>query len=79
MEADAYLLKQVGGNSHSNVICPKYIFKKRLNTYVEVDKPPNSMYKAVGYNNLERVNQMLHGTDEEKRNEDFQSDFSHLT
>ena len=35
--------------------------------YEEVDPPPKSLYKPVGYNDMERVKIMMEGNDAEKR------------
>ena len=35
--------------------------------YEEIDIPPKSLYKPVGYNDMERVKIMMEGNDAEKR------------
>jgi len=34
-----------------------------LNIWMEVNKPPETMYMAVGFNDLPRIKQMMEGDD----------------
>ena len=58
-----------GQEVHKNIILPKYELNKSLNVYEEVDVPPSSLYKAVGYNDLEKVKVYMQGDDADKRSE----------
>jgi hypothetical protein len=49
------------------IICPSYTKDDALQIYVEDPAPPSTVFKAVGYNNLEIVKKMMEGTDSEKR------------
>ena len=40
-----------------------------LKVYEEIDAPPSSMYKAVGYNDMIRVKEMMEGDDADKRSD----------
>ena len=62
-------MKESGGESHKNIILPKYLLNKDLNVYEEIDPPPKSLYIAVGYNDMERVKVIMEGDDAEKRSE----------
>ncbi len=62
-------MKESGQETHKNIILPQYEFNKDLNVYEEVNIPPSSMYKAVGYNDMERVKTIMLGNDAEKRSE----------
>lgn len=46
---------------------PKYTYNEELKVYTEDTPPPASVFKPVGYNNLEVVKQMMEGDDTEKR------------
>ena len=61
------LKEELGDQAADNILCPKYIFNEDLKTYIEDVIPPSSMYKAVGYNDLNRVKLMMEGDDAEKR------------
>jgi len=49
------------------VICPQYTLNDELKIYTEDSRPPETVFKAVGYNNLEIVKKMMQGDDAEKR------------
>ena len=66
-ELDKEDMKQRGGDFFSNVLCPKYSFNENLKIYIEEDAPPDTLYKSVGYNNLETVKTLMEGNDKEKR------------
>jgi hypothetical protein len=53
------------------VIIPRYIYEDELNIWRQVDIPPTSLYKTVGFNDLKRVRIIMEGNDEEKRNAKF--------
>ena len=72
MEADAYAMKTSGrGQAHQNVIIPNYSYEAELNIWKQVDIPPASLYKPVGYNDLKRVRIIMEGNDEERRDPKF--------
>ena len=48
---------------------PKYVLNKDLNVYEEVDIPPHSIYKAVGFNDMQRVKIFMEGDDADKRSD----------
>ena len=48
---------------------PKYVLNKDLNVYEEVDIPPHSLYKAVGFNDMQRVKILMEGDDADKRSD----------
>lgn len=52
-------MKEAGGSEHQNIIIPKYVLNEELKVYEEVDIPPKSLYKAVGFNDMERVRIMM--------------------
>ena len=56
------------GSACMNVLIPNYRFDKTLNFYVEEDVPPETLYKSVGYNNLQTVRDLMEG-DEHTRKE----------
>lgn len=60
-------MKDAGVADTETILCPKYEFIKALNYYVEYDFPPETIYQAVGFNDLKTVNIMMDGDDEEKR------------
>lgn len=60
------MMKESGGGV-DNILCPKYQFNEDLKIWKEVDIPPETMYMAVGYNDLPRVKMMMEGDDQEKR------------
>ena len=37
------------------------------NLFIEIEQPPESLYKQVGYNDLPRIMRMMEGNDIEKR------------
>ena len=52
-EIEKQEMKNSGSDqSHQNIILPKYVLNKDLNVYEEVDIPPTSLYKAVGFNDM---------------------------
>ena len=71
-------MKEEGQESHKNIILPKYVMNQALQVYQEIDKPPKSMYKAVGYNDMNRVKIVMEGDDAEKRDENAKSQFQEL-
>ena len=57
-ELDKHELKaKVEGGGADNVLAPNYVWDENINVYKELesDRPPSSIYKAVGYNDLARV------------------------
>lgn len=46
---------------------PKYVLNADLNVYEELEAPPKSLYKSVGYNDMQRVKTIMEGDDTEKR------------
>ena len=68
-ELDKAEMKEAGGQFFSNVLCPKYDFNENLKIYVEHSAPPDTLYKAVGYNNLEVVKTLMKGSEKERRSE----------
>ena len=62
-------MKESGQEVHKNIILPKYVLNEALQIYVEAEKPPKSLYKAVGYNDMNRVKEIMEGNDAEKRSE----------
>lgn len=60
-------MKETGGEAHKNILLPKYVLNADLKVYEELDGPPKSLYKAVGYNDMERVKVIMDGDDKEKR------------
>ena len=42
---------------------------EELKVWEEVDVPPKSLYKAIGYNDMNRVKIMMEGNDDDKRAE----------
>jgi BMFP domain-containing protein YqiC len=54
-------------NAFAMVICPQYTLNDELKIYTEDSRPPETVFKAVGYNNLEIVKKMMQGDDAEKR------------
>lgn len=55
--------------SHQNIILPSYVLNKDLNVYEEVDVPPTSLYKPVGFNDMQRVKTFMEGDDADKRSD----------
>ena len=45
-------MKESGQEASANVILPKYVMNQDLKVYEEVEVPPSSLYKAVGYNDM---------------------------
>ena len=69
-ELDKHELKaKVEGGGADNVLAPNYVWDENINVYKELesDRPPSSIYKAVGYNDLARVKLIMDGDDAEKR------------
>lgn len=60
-------MKEMGEQAHNIVICPQYTYNEELKVYIECDVPPETVYKAVGFNNLEVVRNMMDGNDADKR------------
>ena len=60
-------MKESGQESHKNILLPKYVLNDDLKVYEEIDPPPKSLYKAVGYNDMQRVKIIMEGDDEQKR------------
>jgi hypothetical protein len=60
-------LKEIGDVAHQMVICPQYEYNEELKIYTECSVPPETVYKAVGFNNLEVVRKMMDGDDADKR------------
>lgn len=54
---------------HQNIILPKYQLNQDLKVYEEIDIPQKSIYKAVGYNDMQRVKVIMQGDDADKRSE----------
>lgn len=47
---------------------PNYAPCKQMeNLFIEIEQPPESLYKQVGYNDLPRIMKMMEGNDVEKR------------
>ena len=61
------LKEELGDGACDNIRCPMYEYDADLKVYTEKDIPPTSIYKAVGYNDLKRIKNMMEGNDEEKR------------
>ncbi len=51
----------------ATILLPSYKASEFLNLYEEVDIPPETLYMAVGYNDLVNVRKIMEGTDVEKR------------
>ena len=65
-------MRDSGGlDSSSNIIMPKYEMNEDLKIYLEVNVPPKSIYKPIGYNDLNKVKEIMEGDDSEKRSSDF--------
>jgi len=62
-------MKESGAESHKNIIIPKYVLNPDLKIYEEIDIPPTSLYKAVGYNDMARVKIIMEGDESDKRSE----------
>ena len=62
-------MKESGAEIHKNIILPKYVLNQDLKVYEEIDIPPTSLYKAVGFNDKQRVKTFIEGDDEDKRSE----------
>ena len=69
-EVEKQEMKNSGQEVHKNIILPKYVMNNDLKVYEEVDMPPRSLYKAIGYNDMARVKIMMEGDDEDKRLEE---------
>ena len=67
-ELEKLEMKESGQASHKNIILPKYVMNQDLKVYEEIEAPPKSIYKAVGYNDMQRVKAMMEGDEKEKRN-----------
>jgi len=64
---DKQAMKDAGIADTETILCPKYEFVSALNYFVEHDIPPETIYQAVGYNDLKTVDIMMKGDDQEKR------------
>ena len=64
-------MKESGQDAYKNIILPRYQKNQELGVYVEVEKPPKAIYKAVGYNDMNRIKIIMEGDDAEKRDESF--------
>lgn len=51
-EKDKKAMKESGGAFYNNILIPNYEYNEDLKYYTEVDIPPETMYKAIGYNDL---------------------------
>ena len=69
-EVEKQEMKNSGQEVHKTIILPKYVMNNDLKVYEEVDMPPKSLYKAIGYNDMARVKIMMVGDDEDKRLEE---------
>jgi hypothetical protein len=65
-EADKALLKESSEDFGRDIILPKYKYDENFKVYTEINIPPSSIYKAVGYNDLISIQKIMKGTDEEK-------------
>lgn len=45
------------------------MLNKDLGVYEEIDVPPNSLYMAVGFNDMQRVKIFMEGDDADKRSQ----------
>ena len=71
IQAETALLTMLNtwtGSACQNVLIPNYRFDKGLNFYVEREAPPESLFKPVGFNNLQKVRDLMEG-DEATRKE----------
>ena len=55
------------GSSDQTVLIPNYRFDKGLNFYVEREAPPESLYKEIGFNNLQKVRDLMEGDEKERK------------
>lgn len=68
-KADQVAMKETNQyHAGAIVVVPSYKLATEFNIYQEIDKPPESLYMAVGYNNLLTVRKIMEGNDLEKRN-----------
>lgn len=58
-----------GQETSKNIILPQYELNNDLKVYEEINIPPSSLYKAVGYNDMQRVKIIVEGDDSDKRSE----------
>ena len=58
-----------GQESHKNILLPQYVMNQDLKVYEEVEIPPASIYKPVGYNDMTVVKTIMEGDDSDKRSE----------
>lgn len=68
-EVERQEMKESGNDASKNIILPKYVLNKDLKVYEEVDVPPKSLYKPIGFNDLNRVKIFMEGDDNDKRTE----------
>jgi hypothetical protein len=59
------------GGAQSNIVMPDYVFDDQLKMYDENIKtiPSSKLYSKVGFNDLERIGEMMYGNDADKREE----------
>jgi len=51
-EIELQEMSVTGQDSHRNILVPKYILNSEIKVYEEIEVPPKSLYKAVGYNDM---------------------------
>ena len=51
-------MKLAGGAFYSNILIPEYEYNEDLKYYTEVKIPPETIYKSIGYNDLQTVQVM---------------------
>lgn len=68
-EIEKQEMKESGAESHKNIIIPKYVLNPDLKIYEEIEIPPTSLYKAVGYNDMARVKILMEGDESDKRSD----------
>ena len=62
-------MQQSGQAAHKNILLPQYVMNQDLKVYEEVEIPPASIYKPVGYNDMTVVKTIMEGDDSDKRSE----------
>ncbi len=60
-------MKESSEDFGRDIILPKYKYDENFKVYTEINIPPASIYKAVGYNDLISIKKIMEGTDDEKR------------
>ena len=64
---DALMLKK-DNQGLEDIKIPNYATCKQMeNLFTEIEQPPESLYKQVGYNDLPQIMKMMEGNDVEKR------------